>query len=281
MSEINHSKECSITPPEDRDKENRWKPDQFAPPLEGDQYKEAVKELNDISIMSKFSRVDRTYADPAVPLQVISLFSFMPAKGAKPNDNGVYGFAKIRGTYGTELESVQRAEFIIKNVDSYNKIQHVYVGRPFPITLDSKYAAETDEIDIKKEMTKAVSQNIKDKKDDEYKTIQEIKQKEEALLEDSKKETEDPYEEYITQRVKLAQLSFTYLEHQKKMVEIRGIVVKTRERVGDMDKEFPTFKENYYNKYMDAREKAGIKESKDDTQTNFIKYLVQEAPLDF
>ena len=281
MSDITYSKESSITPPEDRDLVNRWKPDQFIPPLEGEQFKEAVKELNDTSVTSRFSRVDRTYADPALPLQSISLFSFMPAKGAKPNDNGVYGFAKIRGTFGTELESVQRAEYIIKNVDSYNKIQHVYVGRPFPITLDSKYAAETDEIDIKKEMTKTVSQNIKDKKDEEYKTMQEIKQKEEALLEDSKKETEDPYDEYITQRVKLAQLSFTYLEHQKKMNEIRGIIIKTRNRVNDMNEEFPDFKETYYNKYMDAREKAGIKESKEDTQANFIKYLVEDAPLDF
>jgi hypothetical protein len=281
MSQFIHSKESSITPPEDRDKVNRWKPDQFVPPLEGDEYNEAVKELNDISITSKFSRVDRTYADPAIPLQVIGLFSFMPAKGAKPNENGIYGFAKIRGTYGTELEALQKSESIIKTVDSYNKIQHVYVGRPFPITLDSKYAAETSEIDIKKEMAKTVSQNIKDKKDEEYKTIQEIKQKEEALLEDTKKEVEDPYDEYITQRVKLAQLSFTYLEHQKKMDEIRNIIIKTRTKINDMNIEFPDFKDSYYKKYMDAREQAGIKESEADTQANFIKYLVEDAPLDF
>lgn len=276
-----NSRESSLTTPDDRDKENRWKPDQFVEPLSVEETKEAIAELNNNTITSKFSRVDRTYADPAVPLQNISLFSFMPAKGATPNANGVFGFAKIRGSYATEMEANQRAEYIIRNVDSYNQIFHTYVGRPFPITVDSKYSADTQEIDIRKEMAKTVSENIKDKKEDEHRTMQEIKQKEEELLADSKKETEDPYDEYITQRVKCAQLSFTYLEHQKKMAEIKNIIIKTRDRIKEMDVEYPEFKDNYYQKYMDAREKAGIKENKEDTQANFIKYLVEDAPLDF
>ena len=276
-----NSRESSLTTPDDRDRENRWKPDQFVEPLSVEETKEAVQELNNNTFTSKFSRVDRTYADPAIPLQNIALFSFMPAKGSTPNANGVFGFAKIRGAYSTEMEANQRAEHIIRNVDSYNQIFHTYVGRPFPITLDSKYSAETEDIDIRKEMAKTISGNIKDKKEDDYKTIQEIKQKEEELLADSKKETEDPYDEYITQRVKCAQLSFTYLEHQKKMAEIKIIITKTRDRIKEMDIEYPEFKESYYQKYMDAREKAGINESKEDTQANFIKYLVADAPLDF
>ena len=130
-------------------------------------------------------------------------------------------------------------------------------------------------------MAKSVSENIKGKKEDEYNTIQEIKRKEEELIADTKKETEDPYDEYITQRVKCAQLSFTYLEHQKKMAEIKNIVIKTRDRIKEMDVEYPEFKDSYYQKYMDARQKAGIKEDEKDTQTNFIKYLVNDAPLDF
>ena len=276
-----NSRESSLTTPDDRDKENRWKPDQFVEPLSVEETKEAIAELNNNTITSKFSRVDRTYADPAVPLQNISLFSFMPAKGATPNANGVFGFAKIRGSYASEMEANQRAEYIIRNVDSYNQIFHTYVGRPFPITVDSKYSADTQEIDIRKEMAKTVSENIKDKKEDEHRTMQEIKQKEEELLADSKKETEDPYDEYITQRVKCAQLSFTYLEHQKKMEEIKNIIIKTRDRIKEMDVDYPEFKDSYYQKYIDARQKAGIKEDEKDTQTNFIKYLVEDAPLDF
>lgn len=276
-----NNRESSLTTPDDRDRENRWKPDQFAEPLSIEETKEAIVELNNATFTSKFSKVDRTYADPAVPMQNIGLFSFMPAKGATPNANGIFGFAKIRGSFSSEMEANQRAEYIIRNVDSYNQIFHTYVGRPFPITLDSKYSADTQEIDIKKEMAKSVSGNIKDKKEDEYNTIQEIKRKEEELIADTKKETEDPYDEYITQRVKCAQLSFTYLEHQKKMAEIKNIVIKTRDRIKEMDVEYPEFKDSYYQKYIDARQKAGIKEDEKDTQTNFIKYLVNDAPLDF
>jgi hypothetical protein len=130
-------------------------------------------------------------------------------------------------------------------------------------------------------MAKTVSQNIKDKKDEEYKTMQEIKKKEEELLDDSKKEEIDPYDDYVTQRVKYAQLAFTYLQHQKKMAEVKEIIIKTRVKIKDMDVDFPDFKNSYYDKYMEAREKAGIKESKMDAEDNFIKDLVEDVDLGF
>jgi hypothetical protein len=273
--------ESSLTTPEDRNIENRWKPDQSLSPLTNEEAKHALEELNNTAFVDKFPRVDKTYADPSIPLQNIGLISFIPAKGAKPNENGVYGFAKVRGNYATEMEASQRAEFLIRNVDSYHQIFHCYVGRPFPITASSKYSAETSEVDIRKETSKNVSESIRGKKDDEQQQIREIKEKEEKLLEESKREEADPYEEYITQRVKLAQLSFTYLEHQKKLVEIKDIVIKTRKLIDDMNNEFPTFKDSYYEKYMKARRDAGIKEDEKDTQDNFIKFLVQEADLGF
>jgi len=276
-----HSKESALTSPEDRDRENRWKPDQFVEALTNNEAVHAIAELNDSTFTEKFPRIDRTYADDPIPMQNFALFSFMPAKGAKPNDNGIFGFAKIRGSYSSQMEANQRAEYIIRKLDSYNKIFHTYVGRPFPITIDSKYSAETSEIDIRKQMTETVSQNIKNNKDEDYKTMQEMKQKEEELLKDVKSEEVDPYENYITQRVKLAQLSFTYLEHQKKMKEIKDIIIKTREKVSDDDEKYPEFKNSYYKKYMDARNTAGIKESNEDTQGNFIKYLVEDADLGF
>ena len=46
-----------------------------------------------------------------------------------------------------------------------------------------------------------------------------------------------------------------------------------------MDADNPTFKDTYYEKYMKAREDAGIKESKEESQDNFIKFLVEEAVL--
>ena len=271
--------ENSLTSPEDRDRINKWKPVQNSPPLTVEETEIAVKELNNTSFTDKFPRIDRTYADPIIPMQYIGLISFVPAKGATPNENGVYGFAKLRGNYPSEIEATQRADHLIRNVDSHHQIYHTYVGRPFPMTISSDYSAKTDEIDIRKEMTKDISSNIRQNKDNEEKEIREIKQREEKLIEESKKTEEDPYEEYITMRVKKAQLSWTYLEHIKKIDEIKSIIIKTRSQVEEYDQKFPEFKDTYYEKYMKARKDSGIKESVQDADANFIKFLVEDVEL--
>ena len=275
------SKESSLTAPEDRDTENRWRPEQSQPPLTNEETTEALKELNITSFVDKFPKVDRTFTDPPINMQNYGLFSFIPAKGSKPNENGVYGYAKIRGSYQSELEASQRAEYLIKNVDSYHKIYHTYVGRPFPLTESSSYSADVSEVDIKKDMSKNISHSIKDKKEEELKEIREIQQREKNLIEESKREEVDPYDEYITQRVKKAQLVFTYLEHQKKMAEVKEIIIKTRKIIADMDETHPTFNESYYEKYMQARKDAGITEDIKESQDNFIKFLVEDVDLGF
>lgn len=274
-------KENSLTDPLDRDRINKWKPEQGIPPLDDKQTTLAFESLNNTSFTDKFPRVDRTYSDPNIPMQYIGLISFTPAKGAKPNENGVFGFAKLRGNYSTEIEASQRAEFLIRSVDSYHQIYHTYVGRPFPITSSSKYSAETSEVDIRKETTQSISSDVKHKREDEDRQIKDIKEREEKLIEESKREEVDPYDEYITLKVKLAQLSWTYLEHQKKMKEVKDVVIKTRQQLKELDENHPTFQNSYYEKYMKARRDAGIKESKEESEKNFMKFLVEDAPLDF
>ena len=282
--EINHSewqKESSLTSPLDRDRENKWRPEQNAPPLTVEETETAMKELNITSFTDKFPRVDKTYADPVIPSQYIGLISFVPSKGAKPDDQGVYGFAKLRGNFATEIEASQRAEFLIRNVDSYHKIYHTYIGRPFPITISSDYSATTEEVDIRKKTTETISQDIKAKREDDQREMREIQQREENLLKESKQEEIDPYENYITLRVKKAQLQFTYLEHQKKMAEVKETLIKTRKDVEEMDEEYPEFKDKYYDKYMQARKDAGFVDDPEKMKENFLRFLVEDAELDF
>jgi hypothetical protein len=284
MSATSHpelEKENSLTSPEDRNPENKWKPDQSTPALTEKHVENAMNALNNTAFVDKFPRVDRTYADPPPPMQTIGLVSFTPAKGATPNSNGIYGFAKLRGNYCTEIEANQRAEFLIRNVDSYHQIYHCYVGRPFPLTESSNYSAETSEIDIRKQTVESVSSNIKHKKQDEQRQIDEIKQREKELIEDTQRDERDPYEFYITLKVKKAQLTWNWLEHQKKIEEIKNIIIKTREELQELDTEHPDFEHTYYDKYIQARKDAGIKESKEDAENNFIKFLVEDAELPF
>ena len=280
------TRENSLTSPADRDATNKWRPDQNALPLNQEQTENAMKELNVTSFVDKFPRIDRTYADPPVPLQKIGLISFVPARGATPNKDGVFGFAKIRGNYDTSIEADQRAEFLIKNVDSYHKIYHAYVGRPFPVTFSSQYSAEVSEVDIRKSITENISANIKQVKQDEEKEIREMKEREENLLAESEKAKRgekavdaDPYDEYITLAVKKAQLTWTYLEHMKKMDEVRGIIIRTRKQLADLDVEHPDFRQNYFKKYQEARKKSGLDNKVRNDQDNFIKYMVEDVKL--
>jgi len=276
-------KENSLTAPQDRDPESRSRPEQGKPVLTDAEAEAAMGELVVDSMVRRFPRYDRTYADPPLAMQHIGLFSFVPAKGAKPDEKGVYGFCKLRGNYATQMEAAQQAEFIVRNVDSYHSIYQTHVGRPFPVTHSSQYTAEVSEIDLRKETTEAVSADIKAKKKKDKMEVDEMKNREKELLAESKRTEEDPYDEYITARVKKAQLTWTYLEHQKKLAEVKDIIIKTREVIAEYDEHHPDFANNYYEKYMEARSEAGIKESGADSQDNFIKFLVEDdkCVLDF
>lgn len=278
-------KESSLTSPLDRTstKENPWRPEQSARELTEPEVECAIKELSVTDFTNKFPRVDRTYADPPPPLQKIGLISFVPSKGAKPDKNGIYGFAKLRGNYDNEMEANQRAEFIIRKVDSYHPIQHLWVGRPFPLTVDPRYTANTDEIDIRRATTATMSADVKSKRDEEQQAMKEIKEREEALLEESRRaqageDVIDDYENYITLKVKKAQLSWTYKEHMDKMKEICPILARTRMEIEDLDRDNPTYKDTYYEKYMNARKNAGIvDEPEQKSQGNFIKMMVEDV----
>lgn len=283
------TKEHSLTSPDDRDKTLRWRPEQGSDDLTNIEVQNGMDELNNKSFVEKFPRVDRVYADPAVSLQHIGLLSFTPAKGASPNKNGVYGFAKLRGNYSTHIEADQRAEYLIRNADSYHQIYHTYVGRPFPITFSSQYSAETAEIDIRKETTGAISASIRNMKESEQKEIKDIKDRQEKLLTESTKAKEDdgsgeppeqdPYEDYITQNVKKAQLSWLFAEHLTKLQEVRDIILSTREKIKEMDDEHPEFRDQYFDKYMEARRSSGIDDTESDTSTNFMRFMVTDIQL--
>lgn len=283
-SDVKHPewrKENSLTSPEDRDPARTYRTRQSAPPLTEQEVDEALKCNNNTDFLSKFNAVERRYADPVDPMQRIGLVSFVPAKGARPNKNGVYGFAKLRGNYATQTEANERSEFLIRNVDSYHQIYHSYVGRPFPLTTTSKYSKETDDIDIRKEIKESVSTEVKKKRDKEKREIEEIKQREEELLSESNREEPDTFENYITNRVKYAQLSWTYLETKKKLLDMEDKIKLVCKEIYTDDKSYPEYKEKYMSKYMKAREESGLKTDTAELETSFMQFLNRYADLPF
>lgn len=280
---MSKNKETALTAPSDRNRDIPYKTTPGLPPLNENETKAAMEELNINTYVKRFPNIERRYADPAVDLQKIGLISFVPAKGATPNDKGVFGFAKLRGNFATELEANERAEFLIRNIDSYHQIYHTFVGRPFPITLSSDYSKEVSRVDLRKEMTKDISYDVKSKREKEEQDIEDIKRREQELLSEAKRKEENPndpelvLDEYITLRVKKAQLTWTYLETEKKMKEMVSILAKTKKDIEEMERKNPENKEKYFEKYMKSREKANL-----DLEThkdNFIKYMVEDFEL--
>ena len=279
---VNHPEwemENSLTAPSDRNPSRTYQPNQGHPVLSEQEVVEAMKNLNNNSFTKNFLSVERRYADPVDPMQKIGLISFVPAKGATPNDKGIYGFAKLRGNYSTENEANEKAEFIIRNVDSYHQIYHAYVGRPFPMTTSRDYSGERKEIDIRKSMVDSVSASIKCKKDEERKHIEEIQAREKELLEDTNKDEEKPSDRYTTLRVKKAQITWTYIETQKKLEEMKNIIIKSRIEIEELEKQDESYSTNYFQKYCDARKSSGLDNS--NIKDSFMKFMVEDVDLGF
>ena len=133
-------------------KTNGFKASAGTPPLTKEQGDIAVSELYSKNL-DKFPKIERKYADPIDHGQKFALVSFVPSKTAQPDEDGVYGMMKVRGVYASIDEADDRAEFLVRNVDSYQNILTTYVGRPFPLVqTGEKYGAELKEIDVEKKI---------------------------------------------------------------------------------------------------------------------------------
>lgn len=273
------SNESTLTAPSDRNPDKKFQLDQNVPPLEGKELQDAVQELNNNAFVQRFPAVERRYADPPIDLQKIGLISFIPAKGATPNDNGVYGFAKLRGNYSSVDEADQRAEYLIRNVDSYHQIFHTFVGRPFPLTESSDYSKEVNRVDLRKEVSDTIADDVRKKREKEQREIEEVKQKEKELLEDVKRDEEPTDDRYTTLRVKKAQLTWTYLETSKKLEEMRGLIAKARYEINRLDESHPQLKNTYMVRYIDARKQAGLPVDQQSAEKSFMKYLVEDVHI--
>ncbi len=278
--ETNHPewrKENTLTAPSDR--KANFRPEQGAPQLTEEQVQEAMTELNNTAFIERFPAVESRFADPSVDMQNVGLISFVPAQGAKPNERGVFGFAKLRGNYPNPEEASERAEYLIRNVDSYHQIYHTFVGRPFPITASSDYSKEVNRVDLKKETTEAIRADVKAKREKEQREIEEIQAREKELLADVKKEKEETIDRYTTLCTKKAQLTWTYIETKKRLEQMVGLIAKARHEIDVLNNRQPELKDQYLDKYMDARRQAGLSDEIASDDQTFMRYLVEDVSI--
>lgn len=261
--------ETSLTAPEDRkynqtkNPEDKWKVNPNHEKLNKDETIKATEELN----ISLFPRIERGYCDPSILNQTIGLFSFIPANGATPNKNGVFGYGKIRGVYNSIFEANTKATEIIKKFDSIHKIFHVNVGHPFPITNLSIFSKDINEIDINEDL----KINEENRKVEDEKEIENIKERQKKLL-DSQNTKPDDLELYIVQQVKLANLKWMFNRYEKELKDTQNKIIDVEENIKKLDNEFPNYLNEYKDKYFKACKEVGL-DTTNMGDDNFIKYL--------
>lgn len=229
----------------------------------------------------KFPQVEKRWSDPAIPGQTICLCSFQPARGAKPDADGLFGYFKVRGVHPDEKDADIRAEYLINEVDSYHPINQGYVGQPLPLTVptDERYALEVDTISFQKKLKEEMHADVKTSREKEKRDLEEIQarkkrnaEKEEAAI----RGEGDPEEKYTTLRVKRSNMIFSLYEMLKTLKRYKDTLLQTVTMIEDMDKKHPEFQVTFIQKYNHAAEEVGIP-----TEKNFIlKYLVGPIPFD-
>jgi len=269
LSSLSHPKDLGT---------NNWKPDDTAPPLSVEQLKDAVKDLNSKDWIKSYDRKDRKYCDPHKEGQTIGLFSFVPAVGAKPDENGFYGWAKLRGNYADQTGADIAAEEIIREVDSTHNIFHTVVGRPFPLTIGATHADSSSDVDIRK---KAMVQAIKNKRAIEKEALEDSKERHAELV--ANIDNPDPQEleedDYVTARVKKAQTTWAYIEYLNKAHEFRQIIKSSTDYINKVDEERPEFKKMYFEKYKKARAETGSKVTDEQMSDGFLRYMVEDITV--
>lgn len=252
--------------------------DEKEPVLDDQEAKHATQTL----VKPLFRAVVRVKNDPPIDKQEFALISFTPASGAVPNRHGIYGIAKIRGTAKNISKADALAERIVKEVDSVNEIYTVKVGQDFPLTKEVRFIEQTHKVDLSDEVNEIKKVEERKKMEDDKRNIKIIKEREKKLLEE--RETilkgtyeEDPLETYTMLQVKRSQLLYVKKQKREELRnKVKPAIRKTMAEIQKLEAEHPDFKDKYYQRYMEARHSAGIREDYEaDGQLKFVDYLLE------
>jgi len=250
-------------------------------PLTDDELVHAFEDL----YVDKYIKADRKYIDPEVSGQKYALFSFNPTNGSNPDEDGIYGFIKVRGTFNRLEEAEEKSKELIQ-YQSANQIFVCDVGSPTPLqsrVLDRNNVVEVDHPDRESDENLKYANLIKEQTTKEKHKIEEIKKKIEYLREDVTKDPneKEPLQIYLELNQKRATAAYLYTQHQEKLEETKNIVLRSRQQISDMDQEHPNLKEEYLEHYKKTCEECGIDKAEDNMAVMIKKYFGEDPDLGF
>ena len=255
-----------------------WFPDVGQPPLNQQQLKEAADTLISTTFVVSqenglFPRLERQFEDTPIPDQKISLFSFFPSPNAVPDENGIFGFCKIRGSFPSKHDASKQAHKILQE-DSVHVVHHVVTGSPFPIVEENKSRffnlRNCDLINANESLEASWARANHHKQMKEYQAEKNLKKRRQALENSTNREMEDddPYDCYLCQISKLDALKSNYHVaiqqmnenkdlFEKTILEVDALKQRTRAKTGESEHEFL---DKCRKKYIETYEKIGSSE---------------------
>ncbi len=238
----------------------------------------------EVVVSSFYNRDRKTRTDPEVLGQTIGLVSFIPSKDATPDSEGSFGVMKLRGNFQTALEAEKWCEMVIRDYDSYSVNQFVFVGREYPLMATNDiYNSPHKEEDLKDVMSKVVKTYLKElleKREKEEKDLLERQSKlslnkEQKRVNTDKEEDKTTIEYYTLLNVKRAYNVHQLNESELTMKKSQMVIENTQKEILEMEAEFPDFKKEYLDRFIEAVKKAGNPEGSD----TFIKHMVDEEEM--
>ncbi len=256
-----------------------WKPDK-SKPLNDNELEKAFSDL----YIDTYVKSDRRFNDPQIRGQNYALFSFNPSQTAQPDSDGIYGFIKVRGAFNRLEEAEEKSKELVQYF-SANQIFVCEIGSPTPLhdRLNNKEnVIEVDDAKREEECLK-YQDLVKDQTLKEKHQIEEIKKKVEYLKEDVTKDPnkKEPLQLYLELNQKRATGAYLYTQHQEKLEEMKNIVLRSRQQIADMDKEYPNLKNEYMDHYRKTCEECGINQAEDNMAIMIKKYFGEDPDLGF
>lgn len=228
------------------------------PKLTDEQLDAAVDEL-----VVDFPHVQRRTVDPEIPGQTYAVMSYVLLD--KPTDQGLYGFMKVRGSYATEEAANERAEKLLRSVDSAHKYQICLVGNWAPLAVSEKFMQDVNEIDLDGVYDAAEKDAEKKRKQD----IHQLKERAEKL----QKEVNDPHSEsneglddpdnikYFIKLMLKKRSQVTYINDCKKRIQDTNKILKrTLAEISEASERHPEFVDEWENVYRKELLKIGTEE---------------------
>ena len=225
----------------------------------------------------EYPRTTKFHTDPSIPQQMFYLVSFIPSQGAKPDSDGFFGLLKVRGTFPTARDAEEYGDMLLRKYDSFSEIQIGYVGRNLPLVADmTQYTLETKEIDIRKKIEDTVKSEMRKRKEEESKQMEEVQSRQQKLLDKDHRAEEDDstnnLDFYLTLQNKKAQNLAWIDDLNEKITKAREVIENTREKIQAMDEANPEFKDQYIKQYEDALRNIGV----DAEKNPLIRYMRPE-----